>query len=239
MELTAEEVRVLGCLVEKAATTPDNYPLSTNALTSACNQKNNRDPVVAYTDRVVTETLLLLRPAGLARTVTGSGRVEKHRHTLDEAWELTDRQLAVLAVLMLRGPNSPGELKTRTERYVSFDDLGDIQRVLQNLAERPEPLVANIGRLSGQSQDRWTHLLTGEPVLTDGHVLSGEHGLAGATVDVASTTVGAVAPRSSPRPTHSALEARVEELERRLARLESELGIETDAPPTSTPNAHN
>lgn len=215
MDLTAEEVRVLGCLVEKAATTPDNYPLSTNALTNACNQKNNRDPVVDFTDRVVTETLLLLRPASLARTVTGSGRVEKHRHTLDEAWGLSDRQMAVLAVLMLRGPNSPGELKTRTERYVAFDDLDEIERVLHSLAERPEPLVANIGRLSGQSQDRWTHLLSGEPV----------------PASASTQRSGASAAQPMP-PTRSELEERVERLEQRLARLESELGL-VDPPVSS------
>lgn len=209
MNLTAEEVRVLGCLAEKAATTPDNYPLSTNALTSACNQKNNRDPVVDYSDRVVTETLLLVRPAGLARTISGSGRVQKHRHTLDEAWALNDQQLAVLAILMLRGPNSPGELKTRTERYVGFDDLEEIERVLQGLADRPEPLVVNIGRLSGQSQDRWTHLLTGEPVLAS----------------VGSGQAASSSPQPTP-PTRSELETRIEDLERRLARLESELGLD-------------
>ena len=211
MNLTAEEVRVLGCLAEKAATTPDNYPLSTNALTNACNQKNNRDPVVDYSDRIVTETMLLLRPAGLARTVSGSGRVEKHRHTLDEAWALNDRQLAVLAVLMLRGPNSPGELKTRTERYVGFGDLDEIERVLHGLAGRPEPLVVNIGRLSGQSQDRWTHLLTGEPVLA----AAGSGQVAGSS------------PQPTP-PTRSELETRIDDLERRLARLESELGLDPD-----------
>ena len=220
MELSAEEIRVLGCLVEKAATTPDNYPLSTNALTNACNQKSSRDPVVDYAERTVTETMLLLRPAGLARTVTAGGRVEKHRHTLDEAWGLNDAQLAVLAVLMLRGPNSSGELKTRTERYVGFSSPADVETVLHGLAERSEPFVVNLGRASGQSQDRWTHLLGGEaPTSSD------------------APSVQTAMPASQPAPAAAAvvqtatepsqvLEARVEALERRLARLEAELGLD-------------
>ena len=137
MQLTAEEIRVLGCLIEKAATTPDQYPLSTNALVNACNQKSSREPVVNYSERVVTEALLLLRPAGLARTVTGGGRVVKHRHVLDEVWGLDPRQLAVLAVLALRGPQTPGELRTRTERYVGFGSLTEVDDVLRSLAARP------------------------------------------------------------------------------------------------------
>lgn len=234
MELSAEELRVLGCLLEKAATTPDNYPLSTNALTNACNQKSSRDPVVDYGDRMVTETMLLLRPAGLARTVTSGGRVEKHRHTLDEAWGLTEAQLAVLAVLMLRGPNSSGELKTRTERYVGFASPADVETVLHGLAERAEPLVANLGRASGQSQDRWTHLLGGEHSAPEATVSIVAGPAAQASVDGVSSASAPLSPTPvSPTPIVTAsaepsqvLEARVEALERRLARLEAELGLD-------------
>lgn len=235
MELSAEEIRVLGCLLEKAATTPDNYPLSTNALTNACNQKSSRDPVVDYSDRMVTETMLLLRPAGLARTVTSGGRVEKHRHTLDEAWGLTDAQLAVLAVLMLRGPNSSGELKTRTERYVGFASPADVETVLYGLAERSEPLVANLGRASGQSQDRWTHLLGTDQPVSDGPAPVAQPPASQQPVAQQPVTQQPVAqqPVAQAPPTtpvaaepSQVLEARVEALERRLARLEAELGLD-------------
>ena len=145
MELTAEEIRVLGVLVEKEATTPEQYPLSTNALTTACNQKTSREPVVSYDQRTVSQTMLLLRPAGLARTVI-SGRTEKHRHVLHEAWNLDHAELAVLAVLMLRGAQSPGELRSRTERAHGFASLDEVHDVLDSLAARDEPLVGNIGR---------------------------------------------------------------------------------------------
>ncbi len=209
MELTDEEIRVLGCLIEKEATTPDQYPLSTNAIVNACNQKSNRHPVVDYGDRLVIDTMLLLRPAGLARTVSG-GRADKHKHVLDEAWGLSADQLAVLAIMMLRGPQSPGELRTRTERYPTsqgsgFAELSDIESVLQGLAAFQVPLVANIGRGSGQSQDRWAHLLGSEvPDVNDVQP-------AGAT----SSTGG------------SSLAHRVSELEARLAVLEEALGVST------------
>ncbi|MDA3038143.1 MAG: YceH family protein [Actinomycetota bacterium] len=169
MDFTAEEIRVLGCLIEKGATTPDQYPLSTNALLNACNQKSSREPVVSYTERMVVEAMKLLRAAGLARTVTGGSRVEKHRHVLGEVWSLDDRQQALLAVLALRGPQTPGELRTRTDRYVSFDDLTAVEETLASLADRPEPLVVDLGRGPGQSQNRWTHLLAGEPALGAGN----------------------------------------------------------------------
>jgi uncharacterized protein len=210
---------VLGCLVEKSATTPDSYPLSTNALVNACNQKSSRDPVVQYTERQVIESMLLLRPAGLARTVSGAGRVEKHRHTLDEALGLDDEQLAVLSVLALRGPQSPGEIRTRTERFVSFSDVEQVEGVLRGLASRDDPLTIDLGRRVGQSQNRWTHLLGGEPTLR-------------VEVPDAYREPRAVA---SPAPDggaigtpHLALEARVSALEARLARLEVELGLGSD-----------
>jgi uncharacterized protein YceH (UPF0502 family) len=213
MELTAEELRVLGCLIEKQATTPDQYPLSTNALVSACNQKSNRDPVVDYSERTVMDASLLVRQEGLAR-MNSSGRTDKHRHILDDALGLDHDQLAVLAVLMLRGPQSAGELKTRTERYptsqgTGFESVDDIDAVLAQLAEGADPFVANIGRASGQSQDRWAHLLgDGVPDVND----------------------APAGPESSSAEHGPSLVQRVEELEARLAVLEDALGMSSTTP---------
>lgn len=220
MQLSAEELRVLGALVEKEATTPDQYPLSTNALTTACNQKTSRDPVVSYDQRLVSETMLLLRPAGLARTIV-SGRTEKHRHVLDEALGLERSELAILAVLMLRGPQASSELRTRTERAFGFESVEAVEAVLRNLAERNDPLVRNLGRASGQSQDRWTHLL-------------GASSSEGATSAPVESPTAAVPPASDrvaeafPAATttnEAALTRRVEALEQRMAALEAEFGL--------------
>ena len=174
MELTTEELRVLGCLIEKQATTPDQYPLSTNALVNACNQKSNREPMTDYSERTVMDAMLLVRQKGLAR-MNSSGRTDKHRHILEDALGLDRDHLAVLAVMMLRGPQSAGELKTRTERYATsqgtgFESIDDVEAVLARLADGVDPFVANIGRVSGQSQDRWAHLLgDGVPDAQDVH----------------------------------------------------------------------
>ena len=214
MELTAEELRVLGCLIEKQATTPDHYPLSTNALVNACNQKSNREPVVDYSERTVIDAMLLVRQEGLAR-MNSSGRTDKHRHILDDALGLDRDQLALLAVMMLRGPQSAGELKTRTERYptsqgTGFESIDDIEAVLARLAEGVDPFAANIGRASGQSQDRWAHLL--------GDVVPDVH-------DVHDAAPGRVA---QPADLGPSLAQRVADLEARLAVLESELGVSAE-----------
>ncbi len=160
MELSVIEIRVLAALVEKDRTTPDSYPLSTNALVAACNQKTSRDPVMSLSASDVDDAMKSLRLNEWARTVKGTGdRSYKHRHLLPEKLSLDDEQTALLAVLMLRGAQSPGELKTRTERYIGFDDLHTIERALGHLAARDVPLVVNVGRKSGQSQDRWMHLM--------------------------------------------------------------------------------
>ena len=157
VELDDVEIRILGCLAEKAVTTPDNYPLSTNALVNACNQTSNRDPVMAVTERQVDETMLQLRTAGLARTVTG-GRANKHRHVIDEAWGLDDGELALLTVLFLRGAQTTGELRSRTERMHEFAELADVEAALARLESRPEPFVRQLERMPGQKERRWTHL---------------------------------------------------------------------------------
>lgn len=170
VELDDVEVRILGCLAEKAVTTPDNYPLSTNALVNACNQTSNRDPVMAVTERQVDETMLRLRTAGLARTVTG-GRANKHRHVLDEVWGLDDGELALLTVLFLRGAQTTGELRGRTERMHDFADLSEVEAALERLAARPEPFVRQLERLPGHKERRWVHLCgDGEPVVATDQV---------------------------------------------------------------------
>lgn len=162
MQRTPVEIRILGCLVEKHLTTPDNYPLSTNALVAACNQRSNRDPVVDYDERTVDTAMMELRADGLARTVTG-GRANKHRHVLDEALGLDERALALLGVLMLRGPQTVGELRIRTERAATFIDLDEVEATLAALAARDQPLVRRLERRPGQKEPRWVHLLGGEP----------------------------------------------------------------------------
>ncbi len=161
MDLSAEEIRVLGCLVEKERTTPDLYPLTTNALRSACNQKTNRDPVLDLAVRDVDAALLSLRDRRLARTVLGGGRASKHRHVLEEAWGLDPAEIAVVAVLALRGPQTPGELRARTERLTAFATTDEVVAVLDALADRADPLVTCLGRRPGQKEDRWAHLLSG------------------------------------------------------------------------------
>jgi hypothetical protein len=163
VELTPEEQRVLGSLIEKAATTPENYPLSMNALIAACNQTSNRNPIVVYDEASVTAALTSLREQKLIRIVyPAHGRVTKYRHVLDEAWALSPEELAVLAVLLLRGGQTQNELVARTERYVpsgDFDDLGGIPGVIERLASRPEPLADMVDRRPGQREQRYIHLL--------------------------------------------------------------------------------
>ena len=161
MELTPQEIRVLGCLAEKEATTPDTYPLSTNGLLLACNQRSSRDPVVHYDEDEVTRTLVALRERELVRTSREGGRVYKHAHLLRQALGLDGAELAVLSVLFLRGPQTSGELRTRTERQHAFATVDDVEEVLARLARREPALTAQLERRSGQKEPRWAHLLGG------------------------------------------------------------------------------
>ena len=167
-DLTSEEMRVLGCLVEKQATTPDNYPLSSNALMAACNQSTSRDPIVSYTERTIDSSMMSLRDRGLARTIRGDGqRVHKHRHVLDEAWSLGGAELAVLSVLMLRGAQTVAELRARTERHAAVSGNGDgfdVDAVLRRLAEIDPPFVQLLPRRAGEREARWIHLLGDVPL---------------------------------------------------------------------------
>jgi uncharacterized protein len=162
--VTPEGGRVLGCLVEKELTTPQQYPLSLNALTLACSQSTNREPVMAMDEVAVQGALQELKELRLVRFVLPShGKsVTRFRHVLDEAHGLDRARLALLAVLLLRGPQTPGELRTRTGRMAEFDSLTVIQRELEVLADQPEPLVRLLVRQPGQKEDRWQQLLAAE-----------------------------------------------------------------------------
>jgi len=163
MEPDAVEIRVLGCLVEKQQTTPDQYPLSVNALRLACNQSTNRDPVVDYDEATVVEALRRLALRGWTRLASGAGsRARKYRHLLDEAFGLDVAETSLLAVLMLRGPQTPGELKQRAQRLHDFADLAAVNAALERLLDRE--LVARHARRPGQKEVRYEQLLGGEAV---------------------------------------------------------------------------
>jgi uncharacterized protein len=159
--LSHAELRVLGCLIEKQLATPQAYPLTEAAVVTACNQASNRDPVVSYDVNVVRRALIGLRQHGFARMVQKPGdRAPKHKHLLDDALELSQAQSAVLAVLLLRGPQTAAELRTRTERLHRFAGVEEVDAVLRALAERPGgALVALLERRPGQKEARWGHLL--------------------------------------------------------------------------------
>jgi hypothetical protein len=163
MRLSAEEARVLGSLVEKELTTPDQYPLTIKSLVSACNQATNRDPVVSYDEQLALSTLNNLKEQRLVRFVLPShGRTAvRYRHVLDEALALTHEQCALVAVLLLRGPQTIGELRLRTERMTNFDSLAEIDHQLRFLASVEEPLARSLGRAPGQKEERWSCPLVG------------------------------------------------------------------------------
>jgi hypothetical protein len=160
--LTGPEQRVLGCLIEKRFTTPDQYPLTLNALRLACNQSTNRDPVVNYDEDTVREAAQRLARYGLARLASGhTSRATKYRHLAEEALGLSREQLAVLAVVLLRGPQTPGELKARTERIVQWPSLAEVELVLAALIERG--FVHRMDRRPGQKEERFAQVLGGAP----------------------------------------------------------------------------
>lgn len=163
--LTDVEVRILGSLLEKEVTTPDNYPLTLNSLLAACNQTTSREPVMRLDEDEVIPATVALRRGGLVRQIQPVGsRVTKFEHLLAEELKLDRRELAVLGVLMLRGAQTPGELYARTARLEPFADLADLEGVLEALiARQPEPLVARLPRRPGQKEVRYAHLMSGEP----------------------------------------------------------------------------
>ena len=161
--LNQAECRVLGSLVEKEITTPEYYPLSLNALVNACNQRSNREPVMTLDEAAVRQALHSLDGQSLVRSVSASdSRVTKYEHRLQEAYNFYRHEIAILCVLLLRGPQTPGELRTRAERMHAFDDLGAVQSSLQHLMKREPPLVEVLPRQPGTKEARYVHLLSGE-----------------------------------------------------------------------------
>lgn len=208
MEPDAVEIRVVGCLVEKQRTTPDAYPLSLNALRLACNQSTNRDPVVDYDEATVVEALRRLAQRGWTRLSSGAGsRARKYRHLLPEALGIADDELALLTVLMLRGPQTPGELKQRSERLFSFPDLGAVQEALERLIERE--LVVRQPRRPGQKEERYEQVLGGTETAVSEEPLVAE-----------SQPTDATAP---PAPDADPADARLDRLEREIVALRAEL----------------
>jgi uncharacterized protein YceH (UPF0502 family) len=161
--LNTVEARVLGALIEKEITTPDYYPLSLNALINACNQKNNRDPVMALDENTVRTALHNLQMKRLAGSAGGAdSRVTKYEHRIQEVFNFTRAETAVIDVLLLRGPQTPGELRVRGERMFRFEELSDVQATLQRLIERDPPLVKMLQRQPGTKESRYAHLLSGD-----------------------------------------------------------------------------
>ena len=199
MDPDAVEIRVLGCLIEKQRTTPDQYPLSLNSLRLACNQSTNRDPVVDYDEGTIRSALDRLARRGWTRLASGPGsRAAKFRHLLDEALGLTPSQLALLAVLMLRGPQTLGELRTRSERLYPFPSGDDVEQTLTALAERE--LVTRLPKRPGEREERWQQLLGGD-----------------------APPAGEAAVAVAPAAADNELEDRVARLEREVAELRARL----------------
>jgi uncharacterized protein YceH (UPF0502 family) len=197
-DLDAEEQRVLGTLIEKQLTTPQYYPMTLAALVAGCNQTSSREPVTAYAESEVKETLARLRDKQLLRTILPShGRsVDRYGHRLDEQITLIKEELALLGVLMLRGAQTENELKTRTERMAEWEPPDTVASILERLATKPEPMVRNVGRGTGQSQDRWIHLLGPVPEQI---------------------------PPASRAPAAAPSSSRLDDLEARIAALEAEI----------------
>jgi uncharacterized protein YceH (UPF0502 family) len=163
VKLNGVEARVLGALIEKEISTPDYYPLSLNALVNACNQKNNREPVMTLDESSVRTALYNLQAKGLAGPASGAdSRVTKYEHRIQEVFNFTRAETAIIDVLLLRGPQTPGELRGRSERMYRFEELSDVQATLQRLIERDPPLVKILPRQPGTKESRYAHLLGGD-----------------------------------------------------------------------------
>jgi uncharacterized protein len=214
MHLTPTEARVLGALIEKEITTPEYYPLSLNALVNACNQKNNREPVMALDEVEVRQALHGLEDERLAAAVRGDSRVPKYEHHIQEVFNFTRGEIAVICVLLLRGPQTPGELRGRTERMHRFDELSDVQSVLQRLMTREPALVKVLPRQPGTKEARYAHLLSGdvqtfEPATASAH---------------ASSYSSVISSSSLSSEEETELKERMAELEAEVAILTRELG---------------
>ena len=204
------EARVLGALIEKEATTPEYYPLSLNALVNACNQKSNRFPVVDYDDETVADAIERLKHQRFAAVIIGGSRVHKYAQRISETLNLGRREMAILCVLLLRGPQTLGEIKDRSERIFSFADLEETERVLDKMAEWPAGALARkLSRQPGQKEVRYAHLLSGE-VAVEPHPESLAPPLSGGRIAQLESDV-------------ALLRAEMEELRRRFDALESQL----------------
>jgi uncharacterized protein YceH (UPF0502 family) len=214
MDLSAAETRVLGCLLEKQRTTPDAYPLSLNALRLACNQSTNRDPVVDYDETVIRDALHRLERRGFTRLASGAGsRAPKYRHLLAEALPMDGAEQAVMCVLMLRGPQTPGELKQRTERMHAFGDLPAVNETLERLIGRG--LVERLERRPGHKEERYAQLLESREEDRPAREASSAHGAGGLD---ARDRPGSHEPAGEP-----AGGGELEDLHARVARLEREV----------------
>jgi uncharacterized protein YceH (UPF0502 family) len=206
--LTEIETRVLGSLIEKDITTPDYYPLSLNALVNACNQKNNREPVMTLDETAVREALTTLQEKRMAGPASGAdSRVTKYEHRLQEVFNFDRREIAIVCVLLLRGPQTPGELRGRTDRMYHFEALDDVVSTLDRLAQREPPLVAVLPRQPGTKESRYMHLFSGDP----------PEGIAPWTPQPATAAVTHSADRMS------ALEAEVASLRAELTEVQQQL----------------
>ena len=217
-DLNPVEQRVLGCLIEKRWTTPDQYPLSLNALRLACNQLTNRDPVTDYDETAVREAAFRLSRFGVIRMASGHGsRTVKYRHLAEEALSLGREELAILAVLLLRGSQTPGELKARSERMASLGSLEDVDRVLDTLSERG--YARRIPRRPGQKEDRFEHLLGGAPEESAAPVRAADPAAASVPTSDSRLPAGDLSARVAE------LESQVEELRRELAALREQAAV--------------
>ncbi len=223
MTITPTGGRVLGCLVEKQLTTPQQYPLTLNALTLACSQSTNREPVMALDESATLDALQELKELRLVRFVLPShGKsVTRYRHVLNEAHGLDTARVALLAVLLLRGPQTPGELRARTARMAEFDSLEALQGELQVLSEQPEPLVRLLPRQPGQKEDRWQQLLAAEAAVGPPATPAG--------TEAPSGTAETEAPLEPAAPGSGDLERRVADLETELAALRDGLGAVSES----------
>jgi uncharacterized protein len=212
--LTPTETRVLGSLIEKDITTPDYYPLSLNALVNACNQKNNRDPVMNLDEQTVRDALTTLQEKRLAGPASGAdSRVPKYEHRLQEVFNFDRREIAILCVLLLRGPQTPGELRSRTDRMYHFEALDDVISTLDRLAQRDPALVAILPRQPGTKESRYTHLFSGRPPTSD----------AFRSADVARAPSPANSNSSTPADRLANLEEEVASLRRELSEVQQQL----------------
>jgi uncharacterized protein YceH (UPF0502 family) len=210
--LTATEARVLGALIEKEITTPEYYPLSLNALVNACNQKSNREPVMTLNEDAVRAALRSLSGESLARSAGTDSRVPKYEHRLSDLFNFHRHEIAVLCVLLLRGPQTPGELRTRTDRMYSFEDLDSVHSALNLLMKREPPLVVLLPRQPGTKEARYAQLLSGDPA--PAAIAAATHG---------SESSRSAEPAFASRGSSSGASEKIEQLESELSSLRAEL----------------